>query len=61
MTKAVVGVTNCRDISKLDMVLNDALPQMEVDPNTFEVKANGEVLTCEPWEKVPLAQKYFFF
>eukprot|EP00533_Pseudo-nitzschia_delicatissima_P000667 CAMPEP_0116080038 /NCGR_PEP_ID=MMETSP0327-20121206/1463_1 /TAXON_ID=44447 /ORGANISM="Pseudo-nitzschia delicatissima, Strain B596" /LENGTH=910 /DNA_ID=CAMNT_0003570705 /DNA_START=320 /DNA_END=3053 /DNA_ORIENTATION=+ len=61
LTKSVQGVTNCREISKLDMVLNDALPQMEVDPNTFEVKANGEVLTCEPWEKVPLAQKYFFF
>jgi urease alpha subunit len=61
LTKSVEGVVNCRDISKLDMVLNDALPQMEVDPNTFEVKADGELLTCEPWEKVPLAQKYFFF
>jgi urease alpha subunit len=61
LTKSVEGVVNCREISKLDMVLNDALPQMEVDPNTFEVKADGELLTCEPWEKVPLAQKYFFF
>ena len=61
LTKTVKGVTGCRDVSKLDMVLNDALPKMEVDPNTFEVKADGELLTCEPWEKVPLAQKYFFF
>jgi len=61
LTKSVEGVVNCREISKLDMVLNDALPRMEVDPNTFEVKADGELLTCEPWEKVSLAQKYFFF
>ena len=61
LTKSVVGVTNCRSVTKHDMVLNDALPEMEVCPNTFEVRANGELLTCEPLDKVPLAQKYFFF
>ena len=61
LTKSVEGVTNCRNVTKLDMVLNDALPRMEVDPETFEVKADGEVLYCEPLEKVPLAQKYFLF
>lgn len=61
LTKSVEGVSNCRNVTKLDMVLNDALPRMEVDPETFEVKADGEVLYCEPLEKVPLAQKYFLF
>mmetsp|Transcript_10772 Transcript_10772/g.10404 ORF Transcript_10772/g.10404 Transcript_10772/m.10404 type:complete len:374 (+) Transcript_10772:111-1232(+) len=61
LQKQVYGVHNCRDISKHDMVLNDALPRMEVDPNTFEVKADDELLTCEPFETVPLAQKYFLF
>jgi len=61
LQKQVYGVHNCRDISKHDMVFNDALPRMEVDPNTFEVKADGELLTCEPFETVPLAQKYFLF
>jgi len=61
LNKRVEAVSNCRSVTKHDMVLNDALPEMEVNPNTFEVKANGELLECEPWEKVPLAQKYFFF
>mmetsp|Transcript_18349 Transcript_18349/g.42114 ORF Transcript_18349/g.42114 Transcript_18349/m.42114 type:complete len:917 (+) Transcript_18349:241-2991(+) len=61
LTKTVMGVTNCRDVTKHDMVLNDALPRMEVDPETFEVKADGEVLYCEPLDKIPLAQKYFLF
>ena len=43
------------------MVLNDALPEMEVNPDTFEVKADGEILSCEPLDRVPLAQKYFLF
>jgi urease subunit alpha len=43
------------------MILNDALPEMEVDPETFEVRANGELLTCDPVDKLPLAQKYFLF
>ena len=61
LTKAVAPVTGCRTVTKRDMVLNDHLPDVTVDPETFEVTADGEVLDCEPWEKVPLAQKYFFF
>mmetsp|Transcript_2676 Transcript_2676/g.7311 ORF Transcript_2676/g.7311 Transcript_2676/m.7311 type:complete len:951 (+) Transcript_2676:187-3039(+) len=61
LTKSVAAVEGCRTVTKRDMVLNDSLPNVEVDPETFEVKADGELLTCEPWEKVPLAQRYFFF
>lgn len=61
LTKTVEGVVRCRDLTKKDMVLNDSTPDMEVDPETFEVKANGEVLICDPVDKVPLAQKYFLF
>jgi urease subunit alpha len=43
------------------MVLNDLCPKMHVNPDTFEVYADGELLTCEPLEKVPLARKYFLF
>ncbi len=43
------------------MKLNDALPQMEVDPETYEVRANGNLLTCEPATVLPLAQRYFLF
>ena len=48
-------------ISKADMVLNDATPEMEIDPETYEVRADGELLTCEPAETLPLAQRYFLF
>jgi urease len=61
LKKVVEGVLNCRDLTKKDMVLNDSTPEMEVDPETFEVKANGELLYCDPVYKVPLAQKYFLF
>jgi urease alpha subunit len=61
LTKEVEGVTGCRNLTKADMVLNDSTPNMEVDPETFEVRANGEVLLCDPDDKVPLAQKYFLF
>jgi urease alpha subunit len=61
LKKEVAGVTKCRDLTKKDMVLNDATPRMEVDPETFEVKADGELLLCDPVDKVPLAQKYFLF
>jgi urease subunit alpha len=43
------------------MRLNDALPRMEVDPETYEVRADGELLTCEPLAELPLAQRYFLF
>ena len=48
-------------ISKASMVLNDATPQIEVDPETYEVRADGELLTCEPASVLPMAQRYFLF
>ena len=60
--KELVAVANTRGgISKADMVLNDALPAVEVDPETYEVRADGELLTCEPAEVLPMAQRYFLF
>jgi urease subunit alpha len=54
-------VKACRDLGKSDMVLNDALPKIEVDPETYTVKADGRVLTCEPAKVLPMAQRYFLF
>jgi urease subunit alpha len=61
LKKQVVAVANTRKLSKRDMKLNDLLPQMEVDPETYEVRANGELLTCEPATILPMAQRYFLF
>ena len=61
LSKAVLAVENTRGIGKTDMVLNNATPEVEVDPETYEVRANGELLTCEPAEVLPLAQRYFLF
>ena len=61
LQKEVGGVTGCRNLKKSDMVLNDSTPNMEVDPETFEVRADGELLLCDPDSKIPLAQKYFLF
>ncbi len=54
-----IGVKNTRGISKANMKLNDTLPIIKVDPQTYEVFADGELLTCEPAESLPLAQRYF--
>ncbi|MBV8886513.1 MAG: urease subunit alpha [Chroococcidiopsidaceae cyanobacterium CP_BM_RX_35] len=59
--KSAVAVSGCRQLSKRDMKLNDALPHMEVDAETYEVRADGELLTCEPATLLPLAQRYFLF
>ena len=60
--KELVAVENTRGgISKKSMVLNDLTPTIEVDPETYEVRANGELLTCEPAEVLPMAQRYFLF
>lgn len=59
--KSTVAVSNIRQLTKRDMKLNDALPQMEVDPETYEVRADGELLTCEPATVLPMAQRYFLF
>ncbi len=56
-----VAVEKCRSIGKSDMVHNSATPQIEVDPETYEVRADGELLTCEPAVELPLAQRYFLF
>ncbi|HEY8594048.1 MAG TPA: urease subunit alpha [Devosiaceae bacterium] len=59
--KSFEAVAHTRDISKASMVLNDATPNVEVNPETYEVRANGELLTCEPAEVLPMAQRYFLF
>ncbi|TDH38586.1 urease subunit alpha [Pseudohoeflea suaedae] len=60
--KKMVAVENTRGgISKSSMLLNDAMPAIEVDPETYEVRANGELLTCEPATVLPMAQRYFLF
>ncbi|MGB3532352.1 MAG: urease subunit alpha [Microcoleaceae cyanobacterium] len=61
LRKTAVAVSNTRQLSKNDMKLNDALPNMEVDSETYEVRADGELLTCEPAETLPMAQRYFLF
>ena len=61
LAKDTVSVEHCRSIGKADMRLNDAMPQIEVDPETYVVRADGEVLTCEPATELPLAQRYFLY
>ncbi|GAB3369163.1 urease subunit alpha [Spongiibacter taiwanensis] len=61
LERPLVAVKNCRSVTKADMVLNDYQPVMEVDVNTYEVKADGVVLTCEPATELPLAQRYCLF
>ena len=61
LDKQVVAVSNTRNLSKADLKLNEALPNIEVDPETYEVKADGELLTCEPATVLPMAQRYFLF
>ncbi|MBV9927386.1 MAG: urease subunit alpha [Acidobacteria bacterium] len=61
LQKQVVAVENCRRVGKADMIHNDAMPRIEVDPETYEVRADGELLTCEPAAVLPLAQRYFLF
>jgi urease subunit alpha len=61
LSKRVEPVSNTRNIGKADMVYNDKLPKIEVDPETYTVKADGELLTCEPATELPLAQRYFLF
>jgi urease subunit alpha len=61
LAKEVLPVINTRDIGKADLQLNNATPVMEVNPETYEVRADGELLTCEPAEVLPMAQRYFMF
>jgi urease subunit alpha len=61
LTKPLVAVSDTRKLGKRDMKLNDALPAIEVDPETYAVRADGVVLTCEPAKVLPMAQRYFLF
>ena len=61
LAKRLVPVSGTRNVTKHDMVLNSYLPEMEVDPETYEVRADGQLLTCEPAEVLPLAQRYALF
>ena len=61
LEKQTVPVKNTRKIGKLDLKLNVSLPIIEVDPETYEVRADGELLTCQPADEVSMAQRYFMF
>jgi urease subunit alpha len=61
LKKPLVAVRNTRDIRKKDMIHNDATPKMQVDSETYEVRADGELLVCEPARVLPMAQRYFLF
>jgi urease subunit alpha len=61
LQKQVVAVSGIRKLTKRDMRLNDIMPRMEVDSETYEVRADGELLTCEPATVLPMAQRYFLF
>lgn len=61
LAKETVAVRDTRGIGKRDMVGNDATPRMEVDPETYEVRADGELLTCQPADVLPMAQRYFLY
>ncbi len=61
LQKIILPVKNCRNISKKDLIHNDATPQIDVNPENYEVKVDGELITCEPVSVVPLAQRYFLF
>jgi urease subunit alpha len=61
LRKRLLAVSGTRTLRKRDLILNDYLPQIEVDPQTYEVRADGKLLTCEPASVLPLAQRYFLF
>jgi urease subunit alpha len=61
LKKTAVAVNGCRGLTKRDMVNNDALPRIEVDPDTYEVRADGQLLTCEAAQVLPMAQRYYLF
>ena len=61
LQRKLVPVKGCRSLQKKDLKLNDATPQIEVNPETYEVRADGQLLQCDPVEVLPLAQRYFLF
>jgi urease subunit alpha len=61
LAKKLLPIKNTRKIGKRSMMLNSATPHMEVDPETYEVRADGRLLTCEPAKVLPMAQRYFLY
>ncbi len=61
LQKQILPVKNCRNIGKKDLIHNDATPQIDVNPENYEVKVDGEKITCEPMKELPLTQRYFLF
>jgi urease alpha subunit len=61
LRRRIEAVKHCRSLTKSDMIYNDATPQMSIDPETFEVIADGQLLKCDPINRVPLGQRYFLF
>jgi urease subunit alpha len=61
LTKKISVVKNCREVKKRDMIHNSYAPHMDVDPQTYEVRADGQLLTCEPADVLPMAQRYYLF
>ncbi len=62
LRKRVIAVADTRDgVSKKKMIHNDATPNITIDPETYEVRADGELLVCEPAKELPMAQRYFLF
>jgi urease subunit alpha len=61
LNKTILPVKNCRNVSKKDMIHNNATPKIEVDPETFKVTVDGKIITCEASNKLPLTQRYFLF
>ena len=61
LAKRLLPVSNTRNIGKRSMMLNNAVPRMEVDPETYEVRADGQLLTCDPAKVLPMAQRYFIY
>jgi len=61
LKKKISVVRGCREVQKTDLIHNGYLPSIEVDPQNYQVKADGQLLWCEPAEVLPLAQRYFLF
>ena len=61
LKRPVIAVEKCRKIGKADLPHNDATPEIRVDPDTYRVWADGELLACEPAAVLPMAQRYFLF
>ena len=61
LEKTLVAVSGTRSVGKADMILNGSMPKIEVDPETYQVRADGELLTCEPMQELSMAQRYFLF